>query len=54
MGGVVLLSLTIAVVLTMMDDGLYAGITIAFGLAFGAAASVVAAVMVLYADRHHR
>ena len=54
MGGVVLLSLTIAAVLTMMDDGLYAGITIAFGLAFGAAASVVAAVMVLYADRHHR
>ncbi|WP_104133236.1 hypothetical protein [Cryobacterium sp. M91] len=54
MGGVVLLSLTIAAVLTMLDDGLYAGITIAFGVAFGAAASVVAAVMVLYADRHTR
>jgi len=54
MGGVVLLSVAIAAVLIRLDDGLYAGITIAFGLAFGAAASVVAAVMVLYADRHNR
>ena len=54
MGGVMLLSVTIAAVLSMLDDGLYAGITIAFGAAFGAASSVVAAVMVLYADRHTR
>jgi hypothetical protein len=54
MGGVVLLSVATAAVLSMMDDGLYAGITIAFGLAFGAAASVVAAVMVLYAERLSR
>ena len=54
MGGVVLMSVAIAAVLSMMDDGLYAGITIAFGLAFGAAASVVAAVMVLYAERLNR
>ncbi|TFD91175.1 hypothetical protein [Cryobacterium serini] len=54
MGGVVLLSVAIAAVLSLMDDGLYAGITIAFGLAFGAAASVVAAVMVLYAERLSR
>lgn len=54
MGGVVVLSAAIAAVLSVMDDGLYAGITIAFGLAFGAAASVVAAVMVLYAERLSR
>ena len=54
MGGVLLLSIAVAIVLTMLDDGLYAGLTIAFGLAFGAAASVVAAVMVRYADRNNR
>ena len=54
MSGVVALSGVIAAVLSIMDDGLYAGITIAFGLAFGAAASVVAALMVLYAERKSR
>ena len=53
-GGVLLLSIVVAIALTMLDDGLYAGITIAFGLAFGAAASVVASVMVRYAERHNR
>ena len=52
--GVLLLSVGVAVALTMMDDAAYAGITIAFGLVFGLAASVVAAVMVLYADRKRR
>ncbi|WP_105034461.1 hypothetical protein [Cryobacterium aureum] len=48
--GVVLLSVVVAGVLSLIDDGAYAGITIAFGLVFGVAASVVAAVMVLYAE----
>lgn len=49
--GVVLLSGVVAAVLTMLDDGLYAGITLAFGLIFGLAAGVMAAIMVLYAER---
>ena len=48
--GVLLLSGVVAVVLTILDDAAYTGITIAFGLVFGLAASVVAAVMVLWAD----
>lgn len=52
--GVLLLSVGVAVALTLMDDAAYAGITIAFGLVFGLAASIVASVMVLYADRHSR
>ena len=54
LGGVLLLSAVIATVLTMLDDGLYAGITLAFGLIFGLAAGVVAAVMVSYAERVSR
>ncbi|SDN73668.1 hypothetical protein SAMN05216368_10744 [Cryobacterium flavum] len=48
--GVVLLSVVVAGVLSLVDDGAYAGITIAFGLVFGVTASVVAAVMVFYAE----
>ena len=54
MGGVLLLSAVMAAVLAMMDGGLYVGITIVFGLVFGAASSVAAALMVLYADRPNR
>ncbi|MBG6214917.1 MAG: hypothetical protein LH475_10820 [Cryobacterium sp.] len=54
MGGVVLLSGVIGIVLSMLDDGLYAGVTITFGAFFGVAAGVVAAVMVHYAERQSR
>jgi len=49
--GVVLFSAVIATALSFMDAAAYAGITIALGVVFGAAASVVAALMVLYAER---
>ncbi|MDJ0339374.1 hypothetical protein [Cryobacterium sp. PH31-O1] len=52
--GVMLLSVGVAVALTVLGDAAYAGITIAFGLVFGLAASVVAAVMMLYADWRSR
>ena len=52
--GVLVLSVGVAVALTMMDDAAYAGITIAFGLVFGLTASVVASAMVLYADWRSR
>ncbi len=52
--GVVLLSVVVAIVLSVMDAGAYSGITIALGAVFGVAASVVAAVMVLYAERQSR
>ncbi|TFB68410.1 hypothetical protein [Cryobacterium sp. Hz9] len=53
-GGVVLLSVVVAVLLSMLDDGAYTGITIAFGLVFGVAAAVVAAVMVHFAEWQSR
>ncbi|WP_104083944.1 hypothetical protein [Cryobacterium sp. Y11] len=53
-GGVVLLAGIIASVLVTMDDALYAGITIGFGVVLGLPAGVVAAVLVRYADRRSR
>jgi 4-hydroxybenzoate polyprenyltransferase len=53
-GGVVLLSVGIAAVLFATNDGLYAGITIGFGVVLGLPAGIVAAMLVLYADRRSR
>jgi len=52
--GVILLSAVIATVLALLDDGVYAGITITFGVVLGVPAGIVAAVMVLYAERLSR
>jgi hypothetical protein len=51
---VILLSAVIATVLALLDDGVYAGITITFGVVLGVPAGIVAAVMVLYAERLSR
>lgn len=52
--GVALLAGIIALVLAMMDDGVYAGITLTFGLVLGVPAGVVAAIMVRYAEWRSR
>lgn len=52
--GVIVFSVIIAGVLSLLDAGAYAGITVAFGVVFGVASSVVAALMVLYAERQSR
>lgn len=50
--GVIMFSFIIALVLLLIDAGAYATITLAFGVVMGAASSVVAALMLLYAERH--
>ncbi|SEN31952.1 hypothetical protein E3O25_06370 [Cryobacterium sp. TMT1-3] len=52
--GVLLLSVGVSIALTLLDDAAYAGITMAFGLVFGLASSIAAAVMVLWADWRSR
>jgi hypothetical protein len=52
--GVVLLAAVVAIVLASLDDGVYAGVTIAFGVVLGVPAGIVAAVMVNYAERQSR